>query len=770
MPHSVFWFFTFVLFSCHTEITEPGPLQIVTPWKCPINAKCDAGTQELLKTAWEARNPSTAPRTRHLTGSGEPLYINQLFLENSTYLRQHAHNPVNWHPWNDETLAKAKAEHKPIFLSVGYSTCHWCHVMEEESFEDPEIASYLNQHYIAIKVDREERPDIDAIYMTAVKLIKKRGGWPMSVWLTEDAEPFYGETYIPPKNGDRGRAVGFLTLLEEFNVLYLSDPYNVRETALSLTQQIKTHLGRPTKAQLPTERTLETAIDSTRAQFDFDYGGRQGRPKFPSSFPLPFLSYLSWNNTKDAQFMLKKSLMGMAHGGIYDQLGGGFHRYSVDSRWAVPHFEKMLYDNALLISIYVDANTIFQDPYFKKIAIETIDYLIREMQHESGGFYSATDADSLTPEGHMEEGYFFTWTPSELKSHLSPDMAAALTTYYGLSEAGNIEGRNTLRISIPDSAMAEALEVNQADWESDLDEARMRLRSERENRPPPLRDDKILAGWNGLLLKSLSQAAWRFNRPDYLEHAERLGHFLMNDLQPNGVLHRSYALGEIQGVAMIEDYGAVISGFLDLFETTGNPIWLEGALDLDAVVIKEYEDPEGGWYRTPLNGESTLVREMPTFDGAEPSGASMMMQNCLRLYSLTAKLGYHDRLSRGLKRYGRTLSQNPLALDHMISIVQQHDTPPLELIIAYSGEDSMDEINEVLRRTNPHRLVTIPMELRYQEQLEKSLPTTMGKSIRNNKPTAYLCSMGSCQAPLTDLKKLTSLLKEEDLLMEPMNK
>jgi uncharacterized protein YyaL (SSP411 family) len=408
----------------------------------------------------ELRGKDYQPRTEHKRSDGWAKYTNRLFLESSPYLIQHAHNPVNWYPWGNEAFETAKKLNRPVLVSIGYSTCHWCHVMEEESYEDEEIAQYLNENYIAIKVDREERPDIDSIYMSAVQAITGRGGWPLNVWLTPDKKPFYGGTYFPARDGDRGANVGFLTLVERLKEVYDTQHDKVEKSSQQLTQIIQKMLRPKTGDRLLEEDLIKQTMTHYKISFDADFGGVSGAPKFPSSLPVRLLlRYHRRTGDEKILRMAKTTLEKMAAGGIYDQAGGGFHRYSTDRQWLVPHFEKMLYDNALLIMAYLEGYQVTGDEAFKRIAKEILRYVKRDMTSSKGAFFSATDADSPTPKGHREEGYFFTWTPAELDEVLGKDRSEVVKAYYAVSSAGNFEGRNILHTPKTATEVAKSLKI-----------------------------------------------------------------------------------------------------------------------------------------------------------------------------------------------------------------------------------------------------------------------------------------------------------------------
>jgi len=418
---------------------------LITP---PGAEKFDQALINKIKRAQSQKGKHYIPRTKHLTNTGQAKYSNRLFLESSPYLLQHAHNPVNWYPWGDAAFAAAARLNRPVLLSVGYSTCHWCHVMEEESFEDIEIATYINENFIAIKVDREERPDIDAIYMAALNAMGMNGGWPMNVWLTPQREPFYGGTYFPARDGDRGAAIGLLTLLQQLKQTYQFQPESIAQASQTIVSAIKENLRSEAVSGVPDIKILHRAISYYKNNFDEFYGGMKQAPKFPSTTPIQFLlRYYKQTGDKNVLHIAELTLDKMAGGGMYDQVGGGFHRYSTDNEWLVPHFEKMLYDNALLVVDYIEAYQLTGNIRYKQIAEDILYYVKREMTSANGGFYSATDADSLTPEGERGEGYYFTWKKDEIIKVLGEKKAETIFKYYAVTGGGNFEGRNILKIN-----------------------------------------------------------------------------------------------------------------------------------------------------------------------------------------------------------------------------------------------------------------------------------------------------------------------------------
>ena len=568
-----------------------------------------------LNEAIVRRNPAHLPRTHHLDSEGRPLFINRLALETSPYLLQHAHNPVNWFPWGDEAFAEARRLGRPVFLSIGYSTCHWCHVMEAESFEDEAIARFLNLHYIAIKVDREERPDLDAVYMSAVQQLTGGGGWPMSVWLNAAREPFFGGTYFPPRDGGRGARRGFLSLLGALSDTFQRDPDRVSQASTALVQAIRedmqgaAHGGAIDAIGLPTSEVIDAAIDHFKHSFDPLHGGLRHAPKFPSHIPVRLLlRYHHRRADAEALHMATFTLEKMAAGGLYDQLGGGFHRYSTDAQWLVPHFEKMLYDNALLVVAYAEAFQVTGRADFARVVRETCDYVLREMTDAAGGFYSATDADS---EG--EEGRFFVWTEDEIRRELSAlgngETSERFLAHYDVRPGGNWQGHTILNVPRPDEAT----------W-SVLAGARARLYEVRARRVPPLRDEKILAAWNGLMISGLAVAGRVLDEPRYISAAARAADFVLTHLRgADGELRRSFKDGQARHAAFLDDHAFLAAGLIDLYEATFDVRYLGEALALAETSERLFADPAGAWFMSSQNHETLIAREKPAYDGAEPS-------------------------------------------------------------------------------------------------------------------------------------------------------
>jgi uncharacterized protein YyaL (SSP411 family) len=705
-----------------------------------------------LNDKWERRPPSYNPRTKHLNDDGTPKYTNRLFLSSSPYLLQHAHNPVNWYPWGDEAFEAARKLGRPVLLSVGYSTCHWCHVMEEESFEDVEIARYLNQHYIAVKVDREERPDVDAIYMSAVQALAGRGGWPMTVWLTPDRMPFYGGTYFPPKDGDRGSRVGFLTLLQRVSQAYRDHPDEVRQSATALTERIRGSLIPPSsRFELPGTDVLHAAAQHYEQRFDARHGGLQGAPKFPSNLPNRFLlQYHRRTRQQRPLDMAVVTLTRMAAGGMYDHVGGGFHRYSTDRQWLVPHFEKMLYDNALLTLAYLDAYQVSADPNFARVAREILRYVERDMTSPLGAFYSATDADSLTPGGHREEGWFFTWTPAEIDAALDADQARIVKTYYGVTAAGNFEGRNILHAPRPLAEAARELRLSPESLRAILDAAKKRLYQARSKRPAPLRDEKILAAWNGLMISAYARAAMVLAEPGYAATAARAAQFVLAHMRNKGRLLRSYSNAAAHHNGYLDDYAFLIAGLLDLHEVTSDSGWLREAIALDRFLERHYEDRSaGGFFMVGDDHEKLLAREKPSYDGAEPSGNSVQVLNLLRLHELTTDDSYRKRADAALRCFASVLQRAPAALSEMLLALDfRTDTPKEVVIVCPDSRADAEPFLQSLRQTFlPNRVLSVVTKGKDLEQQKKLIPLLQGKVARQGKATGYVCENRICALP-----------------------
>jgi len=625
---------------------------------------------------------------------------NRLSAETSPYLLQHADNPVDWYPWGEEAFAKARAEDKPVLLSVGYAACHWCHVMEHESFEDDETAALMNERYVNIKVDREERPDVDSLYMDAVVALTGHGGWPMTVFLTPEGEPFLGGTYYPPE--PRHGLPSFKQVLAAISDAYRQRRGDITSQARALVEAVRRSAELAPSNDPLTESLLADASRALRAQFDAEWGGWGGAPKFPQASTLEFLLRMHLRGDEEALPMVTATLDAMAAGGMYDLVGGGFHRYSVDEAWLVPHFEKMLYDNALLASTYLHAWVVTGEARYRRVVEQTIDYMVRELRLPEGGFASAQDADT---EG--VEGLTFTWTPEE---GVREDLLHPFE-----------HGRFVIRGEL--SA-----------------EERGRLFELREQRPKPLRDDKAIAAWNGLALAGLAEAGRRLERSDYIDAARELGEFLLGPLSTEGRLHRTLRAGQAKGTGYLEDYADVANGLLELHVATGDLRWLEEANRLARLTVELFADEErGGFYLSPADGEELVARKKDLEDQPTPSGNSMLAYVLLKL----ARIYGDDELERcavGVFRLvHQALSRVPAAFGHALTALDLHFSARRE--IAILGPVDAPVARAALEPFEPNSVVAVgPAD---------EIPLLAGKGLVDGKPAVYVCEHFACQAPIT---------------------
>ncbi|HSD47324.1 MAG TPA: thioredoxin domain-containing protein, partial [Pyrinomonadaceae bacterium] len=614
-------------------------------------------------------------------------FTNHLINESSPYLLQHAHNPVDWYPWGEDAFAKARSENKPVLLSIGYSACHWCHVMAHESFEDEDIAQLMNDLFVNIKVDREERPDLDQIYMNAVQMMTHHGGWPMTVFLTPDGVPFYGGTYFPPQ--DRYNMPGFPRVLISVAEAYRDRKDDIAETGASLLNELR-RLSETSGTNRPVEKELlDSAYNGMVRSYDSLNGGFGGAPKFPPAMALEFLlrTYVRTGND-DALDMVQHTCEKMARGGMYDQLGGGFHRYSTDAKWLVPHFEKMLYDNALLSRLYLHYFQVTQEPLARETAEGILDYVLREMTDPAGGFYSTQDADS---EGH--EGKFFVWDLAEIKSVLGEEDARRFNASYNVTQGGNFEGKNILNVN-PSADPPGA-------------ESRRKLFEVREKRVKPDRDEKIITAWNGLMLASFAEAGVILGRADYADAARMNAEFVLQNLYRDGLLLRTYKDGVAKFNAYLEDYAFFIEGLVTLYETGGEFRWLKHALELTDRMIEEFWDGEGGgFYFTGKSHENLIVRSKDYFDNATPSGNSVAAAVLLRLAILTNNERYRELAERVLGEVAEQVRRYPSGFGYALSAIDFLLASPKE--VALLGKDSDDVkplLEEVWRKYRPNKVV-----------------------------------------------------------------
>jgi uncharacterized protein YyaL (SSP411 family) len=685
--------------------------------------------------------------------ASDPQGTNRLAGETSPYLLQHAHNPVDWYPWGEEAFERARREGLPIFLSVGYSACHWCHVMAHESFEDPATAEIMNRHFVNIKVDREERPDVDQIYQTAYQLLAGRGGgWPLSMFLTAEAAPFWGGTYFPkvPRHG----MPAFREVLMGVAGHYGAKPEDVAHNVTALVQGLQSvNRARPGHAE-PSERVLEGAAGRLLSGFDHAWGGFGGAPKFPSTMALAFL-LRRWHRTGNAACLhaVTFSLAKMADGGIYDHLGGGFSRYSVDQEWLIPHFEKMLYDNALLIPLYIDAH-LASEPAggerFARVARESLAYVMREMTHPEGGFYAAQDADS---EG--EEGRFFVWRPGEVHEVLGDD-AELFCAYYGVTEGGNFEGQNVLHLHEALADVAAEFRIPPEDAERRLAEARARLFKRRAERVAPGRDDKVLTSWNGLMLSAFAKATAVFGDDAYRAAADRAADFLLARLRSgDGRLLRAFKDGRARHAAYLDDYAFLAQGLLDLYHATGDPARLEAAEGLMDVVLKRFAAPDGGFYFTADDHEALVTRTFTALDQSTPSGNAVAAAVLVRLHQLTGRADDLEAAEGTVRAFLDEAVAQPLAHASLLLAVEDLVRPPK--VVALVGEAADATPDEWARR-----LLAAYRPDCYVQRVRPAdagaPPWLAGKGPVDGKAAAYVCSAGTCAPPVTDWAALEALL------------
>jgi uncharacterized protein YyaL (SSP411 family) len=635
------------------------------------------------------------------------MTVNRLAQETSPYLLQHAENPVDWYPWGDEAFAKARAEDKPVLLSIGYSACHWCHVMAHESFEDDETATLMNEGFVSIKVDREERPDVDSLYMDAVVALTGHGGWPMTVFLTPEGEPFLGGTYYPPE--PRHGLPSFQQVLAAVSTAYKERRGDVAAQASALVDAVRQSSELPPSTDPLTESLLGQALRGLQAQFDAEWGGFGRAPKFPPASSLEFLLRMSLRGDEDALPMVTTTLDEMAKGGMYDLVGGGFHRYSVDERWLVPHFEKMLYDNALLSSAYLHAWVVTGEERYRRVVEQTVDYVLRELALPEGGFASAQDADT-----DGVEGLTFTWTETEVAEALGEPRSELLHPFE--------EGRGIIRGELSDKERHRLFEV-------------------RELRPKPARDDKAIASWNGLLLAALAEAGRRLERRDWLDAAVRLGEFLLGPLSDGGRLHRTFRAGQAKGTGYLEDYANVAHGLLELHLATGDLRWLEEANRLARLAVELFADTKrGGFYLSPLDGEELVARKKDFHDDPTPSGNSMLASVLLKLARIYGDDELEQRAVGVFRLVHDALGRAPSAFGHALNALDLHFSPPREIAIVGSADSPV--ARAALEPFQPNTVVAVgPSEI---------VPLLAGKDLVEGNPAVYLCERFACQPPVTD--------------------
>jgi uncharacterized protein len=680
---------------------------------------------------------------------------NRLANETSPYLLQHRDNPVEWYPWGEDALRRAREEDRPILLSVGYSACHWCHVMEHESFEDPETARLMNAHFVNVKVDREERPDIDSIYMSAVQQMTGHGGWPMTVFLTPGGVPFYGGTYFPPE--PRHGLPSFRQLLLAVSEAYRDRRAEIDRSAETLRQMLEhgTALRIPAATlgpEIPTQ-----AYQGIATRFDPAEGGFGNAPKFPQAMVLGFLlRHARRAPDTDALEMAEQTLRRMSRGGIYDHIGGGFHRYSVDARWLVPHFEKMLYDNALLSRAYLEAFLATGNEEYRVVAEDVLRYVVREMTSPEGAFYSTQDADS---EG--EEGRFYVWTPAEIERLLGPEDGVLFSGYYGVTEAGNFEGRNILHVRRGLEEAADELGVAPTKLRDVLTRGRDLLYRARAERVWPGRDEKVITAWNAMMLRSFAEAGFALGNEHYLAAARANAEFLLQYLHPEARLLRTYKDGAAKIEGFLEDHALMVHGLISLYQATFEPRWLDEARRLaDQILERFWEPAERAFYDAAVDAEKLVVRPRDVNDTATPSGSSAAAVALLHLAALTGVERYRAVAVESIEAVGSLVTQLPLAFGELLSALEFHLADPCEVVVVGTpGDLTTERLLDVLRRQFlPHvvrafRDVALP-----EAEAAPITPLLAGRTGVDGAPAAYVCHRFACRRPVTEPEALASAL------------
>jgi len=675
---------------------------------------------------------------------------NRLSREKSPYLLQHAMNPVDWYPWGEEAFARARRENKPIFLSIGYSTCHWCHVMERESFENDSVAELLNRDFVSIKVDREERPDVDRIYMTSMQAMGLGGGWPLNAFLTPDLKPFYGGTYFPPHSVP-GRP-GLIELLPRVHEAWVERRAELEQTGDKLFAALAT-INAPEAEASTIPALAADCADSLSASFDSVHGGFGGAPKFPSIVNLDFL-WRWWLRDPArhaaARAMAEAQLDAMRAGGICDQLGGGFHRYSTDREWLVPHFEKMLYDQAQIAHAYLEGYAVTGRAEYAATARDVFAYVARDLTSPDGAFYSAEDADS---EG--EEGRFYVWTKEEIRAVLGEDDAALFEDRYGVTAAGNFEhGTSILHLARPLDQVAKGHGLSEADAGARLARARATLLAARSKRVRPLRDDKVIAAWNGLMISACARGARLLDDPALADRARRAGAFVWTKLRDpaSGALHRRWREGEAAGAGQLDDYADVALGFLDLYQCDFDPVWLQRAEEITRQMLDRFRDSKhGGFFETPAGDPSIQLRLKDEFDGAEIAGASVAAEVLQRLAELLDRAAWREQARRTFEDYARRLHGHPAAMPRMISAMLLEQATPRHVVIAGdpARADTRALIREYDRRFLPHDVLLVTTPGARADALRALVPFAAALPEQNGRATAYVCVGYACRLPVT---------------------
>jgi len=691
------------------------------------------------------------PESKHMNDTQPTGHqnTNHLIDESSPYLLSHAHNPVDWYPWGDTALDKAKAEDKPIFLSIGYSACHWCHVMERESFENEDVAAILNEHFISIKVDREQRPDLDHIYMSFTTAMTGSGGWPMSVFLTPDLKPFFAGTYFPSTEG-HGRP-SFIRLIKQISTAYREDKQAIFESSEDIHSKIVQRLSENSTSSELSHDIVVRAASNLMRNFDHVNGGFGGQPKFPQALELSLL-LRHFKSSEDSSYLAaaEKALTAMTRGGIYDHLGGGFARYSTDRQWLVPHFEKMLYDNSLLVPVYIKGWQITHNEAYLQVVRETLDWILREMSDSKGGFYSTLDADS---EG--EEGKYYVWSKTEIESTLGSDLAEPFLNYYNVTADGNFEGNNILHIT--DLSEKIKAQDNPDKFERDLAESRARLFEQRSRRVRPLTDDKILTSWNGLALTALCRGYQVTGDERYLDAAIHNATFVLEKLWRDGKLTHSYRQGKHSHGQFLEDYAYYIKGLIDLYESDlsgQGEQWLTLAVELTDTAVELFLDDRGTFYLRPEGQNDLILRPKDEHDGATPAPGSIMIDNLLKLSRFTEKSAYSRAAEKALVALSGQMAANPTAMTSAVFALDYFLSDKIEFVLVGRGPQRSAMLSELHNRFIPNRIIAA------SENDSSALPLFKGRQANPGQTIAYVCRNSACQLPVTTVQELKIQLEQ----------
>jgi uncharacterized protein YyaL (SSP411 family) len=688
--------------------------------------------------------------------SDRESHQNRLIFEKSPYLLQHAENPVDWYPWSEEAFLKAEKEDKPVFLSIGYSACHWCQVMERESFEDEEVAKLMNKYFVAVKVDREERPDIDNIYMTVCQFMTGSGGWPLTIIMTPDKEPFFAGTYFP-KQAKYGRP-GLMEILEQIASLWRKDRPRVLQAGNQVTQTIQNFSSSQADGDL-TEENLKQAYQEFHDSFDETRGGFGRAPKFPTPHNLSFL--LRWwkrSGEEKALQIVEKTLDAMWRGGMYDHLGFGFHRYSTDSKWLAPHFEKMLYDQAMLAIAYVEAYQATGKAQYGEVADQIFKYVLRDMTSPEGAFYSSENADS---EG--EEGKFYVWTQDEIKAILGDEKGDLFCRFYGVTKKGNLEeGRSVLHLNKSLEEFASDEGIARDELSKIMELSRERLFAAREKRVHPSRDDKILTDWNGLMIAALAKGAQALDKPEYADAARRAANFLLQELRrKDGRLLHRYREGEAAIPGYLDDYAFLAWGLIDLYEATFEASYLQEALALTDEMLKLFwDDKNGGFYFTGSDNEELIARMKDAYDGAIPSGNSVASLNLLRFGRITMRQELEKKAEQAMESFGKTISSSPTSFSQLLIALDFALGPTQEIVIAgnFPEKDTKLMLRAVHSPFFPRKVLILHPEGEAGKAIEKIVPFVKHQNRINGKATAYVCENFTCKLPTTDVEKMISYI------------